>query len=110
MIRMLAPPELSAFVTDPEVEAYAKRFRAAWRSSVESIIESGQVLVEAKQALGYGRYGALVDTLGLGRTPETAMRTAHRLGEIFRDVQISTLASVLSPHCSTPSDRSPRPD
>src|SRR5437667_6508592 len=55
MIQMLAPPELSAFVTDPEVEAYAKRFRAAWRSSVESIIESGQVLVEAKQALGYGR-------------------------------------------------------
>src|ERR1700730_11948717 len=62
------------FDADPEVEAYATRFQAAWRSSVESIIEAGRILVEAKGALRHGRFGTMLDKLNLGaRTAQMLM-------------------------------------
>jgi hypothetical protein len=86
---MLAPSPI-----DPEVESYASRFQKAW--SVESVIEAGCILIEAKQALGHGRFCSMVkDRLRIG------IRTAQMLMAIAKDPRIRTNGSYLPPSWRT---------
>jgi hypothetical protein len=85
-------------VTFPELETcYANRIGAAWRKAVESIIETGRILVEAKAALS-GRFIGFVQSR-LGMSP----RTAERLMAIAADTWItdSTHVSSLPPSWGT---------
>jgi hypothetical protein len=89
-----APPN----VTFPELETcYANRIGAAWRKAVESIIEAGRILIEAKEALP-GRFIGFVEER-LGMSP----RTAERLMAIAADTWItdSTHVSHLPPSWGT---------
>jgi Protein of unknown function (DUF3102) len=44
---------------DP-IEMWASRINAAWHKYVESIIETGKLLIEAKNALAHGQWGTMV--------------------------------------------------
>jgi N6-adenosine-specific RNA methylase IME4 len=68
---------------------YAERIGAAWRKAVGGIIEAGQILIEAKEALPHGRFLAMVkDRLRMGE------RTAQRLMAIAGDDWISNPTHV----------------
>lgn len=72
--------------------AFAARITERWRASVESIIEAGRILIEAKAALSHGEFGAMCDI----HLPFSA-RTAQRLMAIASDVRLKnpTIASLL---------------
>jgi hypothetical protein len=57
------------------------KITATWRKSVESIIETGRLLVEAKASLAYGQFGDLIEKLPFShRTAQCLMRIAeHRM-------------------------------
>jgi hypothetical protein len=61
LIEVSEPTTLPARPTDDDqLEIhYAERIGAAWRKAVESIIEAGRVLAEAKEAL-HGRFVGFV--------------------------------------------------
>jgi hypothetical protein len=61
---------------DLEVERYTKRFQAVWHRAVECIIEAGGVLVEAKAALGHGRFGQMLENC---RSADALRRVARPL-------------------------------
>jgi hypothetical protein len=85
-------------VTLPELETcFANRINATWRKAVESIIETGRTLIEAKDALS-GRFMGFVEGR-LGMSP----RTAERLMAIAADTWItdSTHVSSLPPSWGT---------
>jgi N6-adenosine-specific RNA methylase IME4 len=62
--------------TDPE--AWALRISARWRASIESIIETGQLLLDAKEALPHGAFGRMIesDLPFSARTAQMLMATA----------------------------------
>jgi hypothetical protein len=65
-----------------ELEELVVRFNTAWRQSVESIIESGQVLIEAKVALkkakGHGNWMLFLEKIKLNdRTANYLMKIAE---------------------------------
>jgi len=65
------------------------RIAAAWGKQVESIIETGQMLIEAKDEIGHGVYESMVQTqLPFGP------RTAHRLKIIAENRIISNRTHV----------------
>jgi hypothetical protein len=63
------------------------RIAAAWGKQVESIIETGQYLIEAKEELGHGSYEAMVQS----KLP-FAKNTAHRLKAIAEHDVLSKVA------------------
>lgn len=65
------------------------RIAAAWGKQVESIIETGQYLIEAKEELGHGSYEAMVQS----KLP-FAKNTAHRLKAIAEHDVLSKVAHV----------------
>jgi hypothetical protein len=88
---VIEPATLPALPSDDDkLEIhYAKRIGAAWRKAVESIIEAGRILIEAKDALPHGRFLAMVqDRLRMGE------RTAQRLMAIAGDDWISNPTHV----------------
>lgn len=62
-----------------DAEAWALRISARWRASIESIIETGQLLHDAKAALSHGEFGNMVKKdLPFGeRTAQMLMAIAH---------------------------------
>ena len=80
------------------VEDYASRICAVWRRSAEAIIETGRLLIEAKNELKHGEWLAMFD----GRLPFTE-RNAQRLMEIGRDMRLAnpTTLSLLPAEVST---------
>lgn len=64
--------------------AWAERITACWRASLESILEVGRLLSEAKEALPHGSFGQMIE-LDL---PFTA-RTAQMLMAIAADPRIT---------------------
>lgn len=68
------PPAIVVSVSAPWVE----RFGAAHQRTVEGIIETGRVLIEAKAALPHGEYGPYLDEIGVSSSG------AHRRVKIFR--------------------------
>lgn len=86
---------------------WAERIGAAWRSSVEGILQTGRELIEAKAELPHGEFEAMVATeLPFGS------RTARRLMTVARDPRISerTHGSVLPPSWRTLYELTKLPD
>jgi Protein of unknown function (DUF3102) len=77
---------------------WAKRIRAASRKTVESMIQTGKLLIEAKRKLGHGDFVAMVRN-----DLPFKERTAQRLMNIARSPAISKASnwSLLPPHLST---------
>lgn len=67
----------------PAVNDWHDRIVAAWRASVQGILDCGRLLVEAKAALPHGAFGAMVEGLPFGA------RTAQRLMAIAEDQRLS---------------------
>jgi N6-adenosine-specific RNA methylase IME4 len=77
---------------------WADRITAAWRTSVEGVIEVGRLLAEARKALDHGEFTAMID-----RDLPFKARTAQRLMKIADDERLSnpTHVSLLPPHWGT---------
>lgn len=69
---------------DPE--AWALRINAAWRRSLESVIETGRLLIDAKARLKHGQWEIMVGSLDF--SPDTA----QRLMAIARDERLTNPA------------------
>ena len=54
-------------------QQWADRISAAWQKAVEAIVETGRLLIEAKQELRHGQFESMVQ-LKLPFTPSTARR------------------------------------
>lgn len=70
---------------DPE--AWALRINAAWRRSLESIIETGRLLMDAKAQLKHGHWQNLIDS-----QLDFSADTAQRLMAIARDQRLTNPA------------------
>jgi Protein of unknown function (DUF3102) len=53
--------------------SWAAKIRAAWQSSINGIIECGQLLIAAKAELGHGEFEVMIEN-ELPFTPSTARR------------------------------------
>src|SRR6185312_13067495 len=73
----------------PTAATWAARITERWRSSVEAIIATGRLLIEAKDALAHGAFGAMCET----QLPFSAS-TAQRLMAVARDLRLSNPAHV----------------
>jgi N6-adenosine-specific RNA methylase IME4 len=95
-----APPFEAAAEIDisATVGVWADRIIAAWRKSVEGVIEIGRLLKEAKDALGHGPFTEMIE-----RDLPFKARTAQRLMAIAADERLSnpTHVSLLPPHWGT---------
>lgn len=76
--------------SDPK--AWAARISERWRSSVEAIIDTGRILVDAKAALPHGAFAGMCES-----DLPFSQRTAQRLMAIAEDGRLSnpTIASLL---------------
>jgi hypothetical protein len=90
--------EMMPTVLANDAEAWALRISARWRQSIESIIETGQLLHDAKAALPHGEFGAMIaDALPFGA------RTAQMLMAVASDKRLSNPkhVSLLPPSWGT---------
>lgn len=64
---------------EPEWQHWAKRIHGSWQKAVESIIETGKLLIEAKAELDHGEFTRMIeDRLPFGpRTAERLMAIAE---------------------------------
>ena len=72
-----------------EARVWAARITECWRSSVEGIIRTGRLLIEAKADLPHGAFGAMCS-----RDLPFSDSTAQRLMAIARDNRLSNPAHV----------------
>jgi Protein of unknown function (DUF3102) len=79
----------------PDAYQYAERIVAACQKSVESIIEAGRLLIEARERLDDGEWLKLVDEIPF------SSRTAQRLMAIARNPIVTTHVSRLPPSWGT---------
>lgn len=79
--------EIMPTVLAHDAEAWALRISARWRASIESIIETGQLLHDAKAALGHGEFEAMI-----ARELPFSASTARRLMSIAEDKRLSNRA------------------
>lgn len=97
----IIPPSKGEVAHGPRTQcaiAYRNRFLDAWHDAVESIIEAGRVLNEAKAEMSHGDWLVFVDDfLPVGR------RTAQMLMAIAEDRRLANAnpVSLLPPHWST---------
>src|SRR6185437_8713855 len=73
----------------PTAATWAARITERWRSSVEAIIATGRLLIEAKDALAHGAFGVMCET----QLPFSAS-TAQRLMAVARYARLSNPAHV----------------
>lgn len=73
-----------------DAKAWAAKINAEWRKSLESVIEAGRILLEAKASLLHGQFTLMVEQ-ELDFNP----RTAQRLMAIAQDVRLAN--PVISP-------------
>jgi hypothetical protein len=80
------------------MEQWTSRVSSAWQNSTASIIETGRLLIEAKESFEHGEWMPLVES----RLPFT-VRTANRLMKIAADERLSKPAHMkrLPPHWGT---------
>jgi N6-adenosine-specific RNA methylase IME4 len=78
--------------------AWAVRITAAWRKSVEGVIEAGRLLSQAKAALPHGAFSEMIQ-----RDLPFKASTAQRLMKIAADERLTDAAHVqlLPPHWGT---------
>ena len=63
---------------DPE--AWALRINSAWRRSLEAVIETGRLLIDAKSRLKHGQWQAMIET-----QLDFSADTAQRLMALFKE-------------------------
>jgi hypothetical protein len=80
-----APPE----ALEQDAAAWALRITTRWRTSIESIIETGQLLIDSKLSLEHGQFEAMIEV----QLPFSSS-TARRLMAIASDKRISDRAHV----------------
>lgn len=73
----LDSPEMLATVTDalmvPDANEWALRIRASLEKSVEAILETGDLLIQAKAALPHGQFEKMIES-DLGWSPQTVRK------------------------------------
>jgi hypothetical protein len=74
---------------------WASRINAEWRKSVVAIIETGRLLIEAKDALGRGEWGNLFSSRGFDGLVPFTIRTAQML-MVIAEHPILTNAKFIS--------------
>src|SRR5260370_37375543 len=82
--------------TVPNSSSWAAKIRAAWQSSINGIIECGQLLIAAKAELGHGEFEVMIEN-ELPFTPSTA----RRLMIVAEDERIRAHVHVLPPSWGT---------
>jgi hypothetical protein len=88
----------STNLDDPECLLWAGKVCAKWQSILEAIIDTGKLLLEAKEALSHSKWSPFVkDYLRF------KLRTAERLMAIAQDSRLTnpTHAPYLPPHWTT---------
>src|SRR5215831_2523559 len=83
------PMQRSVEIHQGDAQTWAARITERWRASVESIIETGRLLLEAKATLPHGEFGAMCES----QLPFGA-RTAQRLIAIAQDNRLSNINSA----------------
>ena len=78
------PMQRGVEIHQGDAQTWAARITERWRASVESIIESGRLLLRAKDALPHGEFGAMCEH----HLPFTA-RTAQMLMAIAEDQRLA---------------------
>lgn len=73
-----------------EARVWAIRISARWHASIEAVIDTGRLLIEAKASLRHGEWGGMIDEM----LPFSA-RTAQTLMKIARDVRLSEPKTLL---------------
>jgi hypothetical protein len=88
---------------DDVVAEWAGKITAAWRETVEGVIEVGKLLIDARNALSNerGNWGRLIGDNGQQSKLPFGYRTAYRLIGIAADERILTHVSVLPPFWGT---------
>jgi hypothetical protein len=66
---------------------WAKLITARWTQTVRAILETGRALIQAKRALGHGKFMAMVETLPFGQ------RTAQKLMAIAEHPVLSNASN-----------------
>src|SRR5216684_7762077 len=66
-------------LSNPAVDHFAKKIQTAWQKAVSSILETGRLLIQAKQELAYGEFLLMIEErLPFGaRTAQMLMRIAE---------------------------------
>ena len=67
---------ITAYSDTNSTGIWLERISATWRKSVEAIVETGRLLVEAKAAVSHGEWGDLIEQLPFSH------RTANYLMQI----------------------------
>lgn len=78
------------------IAQYAERINAAWRQSVQGVIEAGRLLAQAKAELSADFYKQMIE-----QHLPFVRRTADRLIAISQDERIATHASLMPPSWTT---------
>lgn len=81
-----------------DANSWAEQITAEWRKSVESVIATGRLLIEAKAALKHGQFGDMCE-----RLLPFSIDTAQRLMAIARDNRLTdpALSKLLPPSWGT---------
>ena len=88
----------------PTVQFFVKEIAATWRKSVENIIDTGRLLIRAKQELSHGKFQKMFgDKSSLDDKLPFSLRKAEMLMKIAEHPVISDpkLVSLLPPSWST---------
>ncbi len=80
-------PGSFADTLESDPEAWALRINSAWRRSLESVIETGRLLIDAKGRLKHGQWETMVET-----QLDFSSSTAQRLMIVARDSRLSNPA------------------
>lgn len=80
---------IPAIIEDP-LDAYALRIRRAYGRSVEALVETGRLLIEAKAAVAHGQWMDVVEALPF------SIETASRLMRIAEHPRLSNLSLATS--------------
>jgi hypothetical protein len=90
--RTSKPPSKSAVPNRTPPNEFVARINAAWRASVQSIIEAGRLLIEAKAQIEPGHFQEMLRELPFSPT------TARKLMSVARHPILTTNVELLPPY------------
>lgn len=81
----MADPNMTTNLTiDADRPTYVREINAAWQMGVQSVLETGRLLIEAKKRLPHGEYEAMIE-----RDLPFGARTARRLVNVAESPVLS---------------------
>jgi hypothetical protein len=78
-----------------DVLAFAERFETEWKKTIEGIIGAGKVVQEAKDELGYGKYGAFLEKIELSERIAVMLMTIARNKDLSNPKNFSGFATKI---------------